>query len=93
MAEILVADLQVIIIVAALMAGALRGFIGYWLTAPDTEPFQPQKIGKTITRYALFNLVTVNVLALSGVTWTVVGVIIYALAQLAAELGFDLKKT
>ena len=88
-----IAELQIVIIVAALIAGALRGFLGYWLTAPEDEPFNPNKIGKTMVRYAIFNLVSINLIAYSGVTWSVTGVFIFALSQLATELGFDLKKT
>jgi hypothetical protein len=88
-----IVELQVTIIVASLIAGALRGFLGYWLTAPEDEPFNPSKVGKTVVRYAIFNLVSVNLIAYSGVVWTVTGVFIYTLAQLATELGFDLKKT
>lgn len=92
-AELPLAQLQATIIVAALIAGAIRGFLGYWLTAEEDEAFNPNKIGKTIARYALFNLVSVNLLAYTGVIWTITGVFLYTLCQLAVELGFDLKKT
>ena len=88
-----IAELQVTIIVASLIAGALRGFLGYWLTAPENEPFIPSKVAKTVVRYAIFNVVSINLIAYSGVVWTITGVFIFTLSQLATELGFDLKKT
>ncbi|MEM1538753.1 MAG: hypothetical protein QXL29_08170 [Zestosphaera sp.] len=45
-----------------------------------------------MVRYAVFNLAAVNLIALSGVQWTVMGVIIFTLSQLAMELGFDIKE-
>ncbi|MEM2446525.1 MAG: hypothetical protein QW734_07690 [Candidatus Bathyarchaeia archaeon] len=70
----------------------MRGAIGYWLVAEENEAFSLKKLAKTVTRYALFNLAAVNLMALSGVQWTVTGVIIFTLSQLAMELGFDLKE-
>jgi len=90
--EVPIAQLQLAIVVAALIAGAIRGFLGYWLVAPEDEPFMPKKLGKTVVRYAVFNLVAVNVIAAGDVQWTIVGVFIFALSQLAMELGFDVKK-
>lgn len=87
-----VAELQVAIIVAALIAGALRGLLGYFLAAPDEEPFMPRKAAKTVLRYAIFNLAAVNAVAAGGVHWTVAGVFVFAFMQLAMELGFDLQK-
>lgn len=51
-----------------------------------------KKLLKTVVRYAVFNLAAVNIMAVGGVKWTVMGVIIFTLTQLAMELGFDVKK-
>jgi len=92
MLEAQVADLQVAIIVVALIMGAARGVVGYWLLAPDTEKWSWNKFGKTVVRYALFNLASVNGIAVAGqMVWTVAGVIAYTFAQLALEVGFDVQ--
>lgn len=94
MAEIPVVELQTIIIVVAIIAGAIRGVIGYFLTAPADEKLSLKKLGKTIVRYGVQNLVSINLMAaIGGITWTVNAIAVYTAVQIAIELGFDLKKT
>lgn len=87
-----VAELQAVIVIVALTAGALRGFLGFWFTAPEGEPWTPNKILKTMTRYAIFNIVIINSAALAGVTWTPMGIMLFTFIQIAPEIGWDQKK-
>lgn len=91
--EIPIAELQVTLIIVALMVGAARGIIGYWWTAPESEPFNYNKLCKTAVRYAVVTFVGINITAYAGTVWTISGVIVYTLIQLAIDLGLDLKKT
>jgi len=84
-------DLQIIIVLLALAIGAVRGGIGYYLSAPESEDFNPRKVAKSMVRYAIVNLVGVNLLAVGGgITWTATSVVIYTLVQLGAEMGIDM---
>ena len=92
MAEIPVVELQLVVAAVAILAGILRGGIGYWFGTPDDEPFSGKKFSKTVVRYAIFNLVSVNILAYAGILWTPVTVAIYTATQIASELGFDINE-
>ena len=87
-------ELQSTIIIIALIAGGIRGIIGYYLNATPNEGIDPRKIIRTLIRYSILNLLAINgSAAIGGVTWTVVGVIVISFIWLAQDIGVDTYKT
>ena len=85
-------DLQYVVLIVAVLFGAIRGALGYFLMAPEGEAFNTLKFGKSIIRYAIVNIVGINLIGLTGVEWTAVSVIIYTIMQLSVDIGIDMNK-